>query len=66
MKTVLRIEGMSCAHCVQHVKETLEAVKGVKSAAVSLKDKTAAVEHEDDTDTATLREAVTEAGFEAV
>jgi len=66
MKTILQIEGMSCAHCVQHVKEALTAVKGVKSVDVSLSDKTAAVEHGDETDLAALKAAVTEAGFEAV
>ena len=45
MKTVLKIEGMSCAHCVQHVREALEAVRDVISADVSLDDKSAAVEH---------------------
>ena len=64
MKTVLQIEGMSCAHCVQHVKEALEAVSGVKSAEVSLKDKSAGVEHGDEVSLAALKAAVEEAGFE--
>ena len=66
MKTVLHIEGMSCAHCVQHVKEALEAVAGVKSANVSLQEKTAAVEHGDEVNLAALKTAVTEAGYETV
>ena len=66
MKTVLRIEGMSCAHCVQHVKEALEAVAGVKSADVSLQDKTATVEHGDETNLAAFKAAVAEAGYEVV
>ena len=66
MKTVLQIKGMSCEHCVQHVREALEAVAGVKSAGVSLKKKSAAVEHGDNVDIAVLRKAVEEAGYEAV
>ena len=66
MKTVLKIEGMSCAHCVRHVKEALEAVAGVKSADVNLQAKSAAVEHGDETSLAALRAAVTEAGYEVV
>ena len=66
MKTILRIEGMSCEHCVHHVKEALEAVAGVKSAAVSLKDKTAAVEHGDEANLAAFKAAVAEAGYEVV
>ena len=63
MKTVLQIEGMSCDHCVQHVKKALEAVTGVKAADVSLKDKSAAVEHGDGVSLAALKAAVTEAGY---
>ena len=66
MKTVLHIEGMSCAHCVQHVKEALEAVAGVKSAELNLKDKSAGVEHGDEVNLAALKAAVTEAGYEVV
>ena len=64
MKTILRIEGMSCENCVRHVKEALEAVAGVKSADVNLKDKTAAVEHGDESNPAMLEAAVVEAGYE--
>ena len=64
MKTILNIEGMSCAHCVKHVKEGLESTAGVKSAEVSLKDKTVIVEHGDEVDLAMLKAAVEEAGYE--
>ena len=42
-KTTLHIEGMSCAHCQKRVEEALKAVKGVKSAQVSLEEKSAEV-----------------------
>ena len=66
MKTVLRIEGMSCAHCVQHVKESLKAVADVKSVEVSLAGKSAEVEHGDKASLAALTAAVSEAGYEVV
>jgi copper ion binding protein len=66
MKTTLKIEGMSCEHCVKHVTEALEAVEGVKSAKVSLKDKSAAVDHGDGVQLDALKAAVTEAGYETV
>jgi len=66
MKTVLQIEGMSCNHCVKHVKEALEAVPGVQSADVSLEGKSAAVEHGAEADIGALKEAVTEAGYEVL
>ena len=64
MKTVIQIEGMSCDHCVQHVKEALEAVTGVISAAVSLNAKTAEVEHGPEVNLVMLKTAVEKAGYE--
>jgi len=66
MKTILQIEGMSCAHCVQHVKEALEALAGVKSADVNLQNKTAEVEHGDTINLASLKAAVADAGYEVL
>ena len=66
MKTILQIEGMSCAHCVQHVKEALEAVSGVTSANVNLQSKSAEVEHGDKVNLAALKAAVVDSGYEAV
>jgi copper chaperone CopZ len=64
MKTSLKIEGMSCEHCVKHVKEALEAIKGVTSAQVTLKENAAVVEHEDGIDLEVLKAAVVDAGYE--
>jgi copper chaperone CopZ len=64
MKTTLDIEGMSCDHCVKHVKEALEGVAGVKSAAVNLKGNSAVVEHGDGVPLDALKAAVVEAGYE--
>ena len=63
METVLHIEGMSCEHCVKHVKEALEGVAGVASAEVSLKKKSARVVHGDNTSLSALDAAVEEAGY---
>jgi copper ion binding protein len=65
MKTTIKIEGMSCDHCVAHVTEALKEISGVSSVTVSLKDKNAVVEHADSVGLETLRAAVTEAGYEA-
>jgi len=43
MNTVLKIEGMTCGHCVAAVKKALEAVPGVENAEVSLSEGRAAV-----------------------
>ncbi|MDR1352395.1 MAG: cation transporter [Treponema sp.] len=64
MKTTLKIDGMSCEHCVHHVTEALKGVVGVSSARVDLKSKSAEVEHGDSVSLDALRAAVEEAGYE--
>jgi len=64
MKTVLKIEGMSCEHCVRHVTEALEELNGVRSVNVSLKKKTAAVDYEGDVTWEEMKAAVEDAGYE--
>jgi copper ion binding protein len=66
MKTTVKIEGMSCEHCVRHVTEALKGVAGVSSARADLKKKSAEVEHGDSVTLDALKAAVEEAGYEPV
>ena len=71
MKKTIRIDGMMCAHCVQHVTDALGKVEGVKKADVSLKKAfqkhgTAVVELEHEVSDDVLTAAVTEAGYTVV
>ncbi|MEN6364417.1 MAG: heavy-metal-associated domain-containing protein [Rectinema sp.] len=65
MRKLLTIDGMSCGHCVMHVRSALEGVPGVKSADVDLLKKTAMVEG-DTLDEMALRGAVADAGYRVV
>ena len=64
MKKTILVDGMMCMHCVSHVKTALEKVDGVKSAEVSLENKTAVVELSEEVEDSVLLAAVTEAGYE--
>ncbi len=64
MKKKLLIEGMSCAHCVKHVQEALQAVEGVQAVTVNLEAKTAVVEFMTEVEEEKLRTAVEEAGYD--
>jgi copper ion binding protein len=64
MKTILKIEGMTCEHCVKHVTEALKSITGVSSAKVSLKHKNAEVKHDDGVTIEAMKAAVVEAGYE--
>ena len=66
MKKQINIEGMSCGHCVKHVESALTEVIGVTKVDVSLKDKFAIIELNQDVEDSILKNAVEEAGYEAV
>ena len=61
---VLKIEGMSCAHCVKKVEDALKKVKGVKSVKISLTDKKAEVLLKEDVDFEILKQVVEDIGYE--
>jgi Cu+-exporting ATPase len=65
MKKTLSIEGMSCNHCVNHVKNALTEVSGVEGAEVDLAQKSAVVTGSA-LDDAALKAAVAEAGYAVV
>ena len=62
--SVLRVPGMSCAHCVEAVEGELKAVAGVESASADLETKLVTVRGSA-LDDASLRAAIAEAGYEA-
>ncbi len=45
-KAVLKVEGMSCGHCVKAVEGALSELDGVLNAQVDLEAKTASVEYD--------------------
>ncbi len=63
MITVLKIDGMTCGHCVAAVTKALEATPGVESADVVLADGRATVLHEGIV--GALVAAVEDEGYEA-
>jgi copper chaperone CopZ len=63
MITRLRIDGMSCARCVQAVFTALTPVEGITSAVVSIG--AAEIEHDGRATMAALRDAIAVAGYHA-
>jgi copper chaperone len=45
-KTVLKVDGMSCEHCVKAITKAVGALNGVGGVQVDLKAKTVSVEHD--------------------
>ncbi|HWR12947.1 MAG TPA: heavy-metal-associated domain-containing protein [Rectinemataceae bacterium] len=65
MRKLLKIDGMSCGHCVMHVQSALEGIPGVKSAKVDLLERSAMVEGDALSDQA-MRAAVADAGYKVI
>jgi copper chaperone len=66
MTTELQVEGMSCGHCVNSVKEAVTAVPGVKTVQVSLAQGTVTIESETPLDVDAVTAAISEAGYSIV
>jgi copper chaperone CopZ len=63
MKKLIKVDGMSCKHCVMHVTEALKGVPGVKDVVVSLEEGTATVDVDAGVSDDVLKAAVTEVGY---
>lgn len=46
-KTVLKVDGMSCQHCVEAITKAVGALDGVNEVKVDLSTKTVAVTHDE-------------------
>ena len=66
MTTEIKIDGMSCSHCVNRIETALKRINGVKTVDISLEGKTALVEHDETILPALLFETVTETGFDVL
>ena len=66
MKTIIKINGMMCMHCVAHVDRALRAVPGVTAVAVDLAGGCATVDYEAPAKLSDLEKAITNEGYEIV
>ncbi len=65
MNKKLKISGMTCGHCVSHVKSALEGMEGVSEADVSLENHEAELMLSGEVIDADLVAAVEAAGYQA-
>ncbi|HBP26024.1 MAG TPA: heavy metal transport/detoxification protein [Acholeplasmatales bacterium] len=64
IKTV-KIEGMSCQHCVKRIDKALNALKGVQ-ATVSLENKSAELNLKKEIDEKLIRSAIEDLGYKVL
>jgi len=64
-KLILNVEGMSCSHCENRVKNAVGALSGVSNVVVSLSEKTVSVEIDPSAVTEKqVKAAIEEQGYE--
>jgi Cu+-exporting ATPase len=66
MKTKIRIDGMSCMHCVNSVQDKLNGIEGIFSTVVDLEGKNAVVESENAIDEVDVSQLIADAGYKVV
>lgn len=63
-KVVIGVEGMSCNHCKMAVEKALKSLAGVTNAIVSLENKNAEIEYDENVvDVEKLKQAIKDAGY---
>lgn len=63
MEKIFNVEGMMCAHCEAHVKKSLEAIDGVKSATADHTNGKVVVELEKTVSDDEMVKAIKDAGY---
>ena len=66
-KTVVKVEGMTCEHCLQAVTKALTALPGIGGVAVDLKAGTVTVEHDPGvTDVVKIKAEIEDQGYDVM
>jgi Cu+-exporting ATPase len=63
MKKIIKIEGMSCEHCVKRVENALKEIDGIKEVQVILEENKAIIDFEGQIEDKTLIDAIDDAGY---
>lgn len=66
VEITLHVRGMSCDHCVKAIEEALGSLPGIERALVDLEKEEVHIQYDADiVDPNRMKEAITEAGYEA-
>jgi len=64
MKEVLKVEGMSCGHCVNSIESSVGELKGVSSVQVDLANNEVTVEFDNEATLNDIKETIEDQGYE--
>jgi len=66
MNEILKVEGMSCNHCVNSIETNVGNLTGVSTVKVDLKKNEVAVEFDNATTLAKIKETIEDQGYDLV
>lgn len=66
MKKLIKINGMSCSHCVKHVKDALEEMDQVLDVNVNLEEKNAIIDCKEELEDKKIKEIIEEVGYDVL
>jgi copper ion binding protein len=66
-KTIIKVDGMTCAHCESHVNSTIRRLPGIKKAKASVKKKEVLVKYNPElVSLDQIKAAIAETGYEVL
>lgn len=66
MEKTIIIEGMSCSHCTNRVKESLQQMNGVESVEMNLEEKSAKITISNPISEEEIKKQIEEAGYSVI
>ncbi|HBT59446.1 MAG TPA: heavy metal transport/detoxification protein [Acholeplasmataceae bacterium] len=66
MTKVIKIEGMSCMHCVKRVDQALKTLDGVTGVSVNLELKQASVDYQGSINDEVIKSVIDDAGYDVL
>jgi len=66
MKEILKVEGMSCGHCVNSIESSVGELNGVSSVKVDLANHEVTVEYDNEETLSQIKETIEDQGYELV
>lgn len=64
-KDIIKVDGMSCGHCVQTIENAMKSISSIKQVEVSLENKEVMLDYEGGEEVlSAAKSSISEAGFE--
>ncbi len=66
MQTILKVDGMTCSHCKNAVKNAISAISGVTAVSVDLAEKTVTITHDETVSANIIKTEIEDQGYDII